>query len=347
VTFASGLFSGAFKFCVLEPLTVIDPVERERRILIYRRATPLFGTVQSAAALKDAERFGHILHHFAEGIFKPQWATYAFSISSMLSSPYTDQIDYLPDRSWTMAYSPKSGGLEIAANRALIACMDDQEPLLVFRQRSDKKSPAGSRYLIAGLGMVERFEAAAQVFRIRGLHADEVSRYVSGADGLTDDLLETALRLESLEDWTATVQEDRAIYRVNRQKREAAFRDIVLSNYKFTCAVTGQRFRHGQTIEAEAAHIIGKDVLGTDDPRNGLALSRTAHWAFDRGLFTISNQYELIVHKKAKAADHALFPILEAAGKPILLPSEPLFHPHPEALEWHRKERFGGFLREE
>jgi hypothetical protein len=34
----------------------------------------------------------------------------------------------------------------------------------------------------------------------------------------------------------------------------------VLSNYGFTCAVTGQRFRHGKTIEAEAAHIIGKDV---------------------------------------------------------------------------------------
>lgn len=324
---------------------MIDPVERERRILIYRRVTPLFGTVQSAAVLKDAERFGHILHHFAEGIFKPQWATFALSISSMLSSPYTDQIEYLPDRSWTMAYSPKSGGLDVAANRALVACLDDQEPLLVFRQTSDKKSRTGSRYLVAGLGVVQRFEAAAHVFRIRGLHAEEISRYLYGDYGLADDLLETALRLESLESWTATVQEDRAIYRVSRQKREAVFREIVLSNYGFTCAVTGQRFRHGKTIEAEAAHIIGKDVLGTDDPRNGLALSRTAHWAFDRGLFTISDQYELIVHREAKAADHALFPILEAAGNSILLPSELVYRPHPEALEWHRKERFGAFLR--
>ena len=82
--------------------------------------------------------------------------------------------------------------------------MNDQEPLLVFRQRSDKKSPTGSRHLVAGLGMVERFEAAAQVFRIRGLHAEEVSQYISGTERLADDLLETALRLESLEDWTAT-----------------------------------------------------------------------------------------------------------------------------------------------
>jgi hypothetical protein len=91
-------FSGARKPRVVERYAVIDPVERERRILIYRRSTPLFGTVQPAAVLKDAERFGHILHHFAEGIFKPQWATCAFSISSMVSSPYTDQIEYLPDR---------------------------------------------------------------------------------------------------------------------------------------------------------------------------------------------------------------------------------------------------------
>src|SRR5208282_3380043 len=108
----------------------------------------------------------------------------------------------------------KSGGLDVALNRALIACMDDQEPLLVFRQTSDNKSRTGSRYLVAGLGSVQRFEAAAHEFRIRGLHAAEISRYLYGDYGLADDLLEIALRLESLENWTATVQEDRAIYRV-------------------------------------------------------------------------------------------------------------------------------------
>jgi hypothetical protein len=77
---------------VLKPRAVIDAVERERRTRIYRRVAPLFGTVQPAVVLKDAKRFGHILHHFAEGIFQPQWATHGLSISSMLSSVYTDQI---------------------------------------------------------------------------------------------------------------------------------------------------------------------------------------------------------------------------------------------------------------
>ena len=117
--------------------------------------------------LKNSERFGHILHHFAEGIFKPHWATHALSASSMLTSPYSDQIRYLSDRSWTLAYSPKAGGLEIAANRALINCMEDHEPLLVFRQMTAKESIVGSSYLIAGLGMIERFEADTQIFRIQ------------------------------------------------------------------------------------------------------------------------------------------------------------------------------------
>ena len=61
----------------------------------------------------------------------------------MLTSPYSDQIRYLSDRSWTLAYSPKAGGLEVAAHRALINCMEDHEPLLVFRQMTDKASSGG------------------------------------------------------------------------------------------------------------------------------------------------------------------------------------------------------------
>jgi hypothetical protein len=79
--------------------------------------------------------------------------------------------------------------------------------------------------------------------------------------------------------------------------------DVAANRALIACVDDQEPFPHGMTIEAKAAHIIGKDVLGTDDPRNGLALSHTAHWAFERGLFTVSNQYELIIHKDAKAAD--------------------------------------------
>jgi hypothetical protein len=296
--------------------------------------------------LGDVDRFGGYLRSPGEGIFKPQWATHAISIASMLSSPYTDQITFLNDRSWLMAYSPKSGGLKVAANVALLNCMEDREPVLVVRQQTDKNSRSGSTYLIAGLGQIERFDAPQDVFRLRGLHVEEVIRYLYGESELGDELVETAVRLEALEDWTATVEEERAVYRVNRLRREAAFREVVLANYGYSCAVTGLRFRRGAYVEAEAAHIIGKEARGPDDPRNGLALSRTAHWAFDHGIFTLSDDYEVRIHDSARDGDQRLAPVFEAEGKQIVLPNERFYRPHPEALAWHREQRFGAFLRE-
>jgi hypothetical protein len=325
---------------------VIRPEERAKRQEIFRRVMPLFGTVQPASVLRDIERFGTHLRSPGEGIFKPQWATHALSIASMLSSPYTDQITFLDDRSWLMAYSAKSGGIDVAANVALFNCLEDQEPVLVLRQRTDKQSRFGSTYLLAGLGQIERYDAARDIFRLRGLHVEEVSRYLYGESELTDDLIETAVRLEALEDWTATVQEERAVYRVNRLTRDAAFRHIVLANYDYTCAVTGLRFRRGARVEAEAAHIIGKEALGPDDPRNGLALSRTAHWAFDQGIFTVTDDYEVRVHDRAQEGDQRLAALFEADRKQILLPNESFYRPHPEALAWHREQRFGAFLRD-
>ena len=126
-------------------------------------------------------------------------------------------------------------------------------------------------------------------------------------------------------------------------KRDAAFSGVVLDNYGFTCAVTGQRYRSEQHVEADGAHIIGKEVFGTDDPRNGIALSKSAHWAFDRGVFTISDQYEVVVNPKARAADTATFQVFEFDRRRIQLPKDSYYWPHPEALAWHKREVFDRF----
>jgi putative restriction endonuclease len=189
---------------------------------------------------------------------------------------------------------------------------------------------------------VENFDAASNLFRIRGLEWDEMSTLLG--IGLSDDLLETALRLESLEQWTPFVAEDRAVYKISRQKRDAAFRAIVLENYGHTCAVTGQRFYSPRYVEADGAHIIGKEVRGTDDPRNGIALSKSAHWAFDRGIFTISDQYEVLVNPRISNASVSKFPALEIDRRKILLPEDELYWPHPDALAWHKQEVFDRFV---
>jgi putative restriction endonuclease len=118
----------------------------------------------------------------------------------------------------------------------------------------------------------------------------------------------------------------------------------VLSNYNYTCAVTGQRFKSPRHVEADGAHIIRKDVRGTDDPRNGIAFSRSAHWAFDRGIFTISDQYEVVVNPKISTASVSMFPALEIDRRKIVLPANEHYWPHPNALAWHKQEVFDRFV---
>lgn len=305
---------------------------------------PEFGKVLPAAFFQDTNRSipGIVrLHNLASGIFKPKDSTYALCITSMLSSPYHDQVFYNPDRTWWMHYSPKSGGMDQAANVALMRCMADRQPLLVAKQVSDKNHRDGSRYRLLGLGYVESFDPETDLFRIRGMEWAEVSSTLGL--GISDDLVETALRLESLEEWTPFVAENRAVYQVSRERRDAAFAKIVLDNYGHTCAVTGQRFRLANHTEADGAHIIGRAERGTDDPRNGIALSKSAHWAFDRGIFTISDQYEIVINPKARNASVAKFPVLEMDRTKIALPQDTYYWPHPEALAWHKSEIFDRF----
>jgi HNH endonuclease len=320
---------------------VDDLAERTR---IFRALLPYFGTVQPSAFFqRTAERIPGVerIHHFIEGIYKPGNSNYALSISSMLKSPYSDQVFYNPDRTWWMQYSSKAGAMDHAMNASLVRCMTDGQPVLVLRQVLHKTSREGSHHRLLGLGAVEKFDPATNLFRIRGLEWGEIGTFLG--IGLSDDLLETALRLESLEQWTPFVAENRAVYQISRQKRDAAFRNIVLSNYGHTCAVTGQRFHSPRHVEADGAHIIGKDVRGTDDPRNGIALSKSAHWAFDRGIFTISDQYEVVANPKASSSSVARFPALELDRQKILLPSDSCYWPHPDALAWHKQERFDRF----
>ena len=163
--------------------------------------------------------------------------------------------------------------------------------------------------------------------------------------GAGDEIfIASTLRSFTLEEFNPFISEDKAIYQVSTQKRNRAFKDVVIDQYDFKCAVTGVKYHSENLAEAQAAHIISKSKNGSDDPRNGIALSRTAHWAFDVGLFTISDQFEIVVHPKAKLASANQFPILDMNGVQINLPEDENFYPHQEALEWHKKEVFNKFL---
>src|SRR3546814_4281262 len=78
---------------------------------------------------------------------------------------------------------------------------------------------------------------------------------------------------------------------VNRKIRDANFRNHVLDAYENTCAVTGLRIVNGGgKAEAQAAHIWSVAGGGPAIVQNGLALSATAHWLFDRHLITFRSE---------------------------------------------------------
>ena len=54
--------------------------------------------------------------------------------------------------------------------------------------------------------------------------------------------------------------------------------------------------RHGRP-EVQAAHIKPVTDNGPDSIRNGLALSGTLHWLFDRGLVSIDDDHKILMAK--------------------------------------------------
>ncbi|MGB3469425.1 MAG: HNH endonuclease [Erythrobacter sp.] len=123
---------------------------------------------------------------------------------------------------------------------------------------------------------------------------------------------------------------------VNRPFRDRAFRRAVMNAYDGRCAVTGWKLVNGGgRLEAEAAHIRPVEHGGPDSLRNGLALSGTAHWMFDRGLICVSDDHDIMIHRKVnnRAGVEA---IINPTGKLIAPEREP-DRPHPKFLGWHRE----------
>ena len=95
----------------------------------------------------------------------------------------------------------------------------------------------------------------------------------------------------------------------NRKIRDAAFRRQVIDAYDGRCAVTGIRLINGGgKAEAQAAHIWSVADGGPDIVQNGIALSATAHWLFDRHLIALTDELALLVsHNKVPAELRTLF----------------------------------------
>jgi putative restriction endonuclease len=123
---------------------------------------------------------------------------------------------------------------------------------------------------------------------------------------------------------------------IRQKARNSAFRELVRETYRNTCAVCGsQRESPNGNPEVEAAHIYPHSEGGSDDIRNGIALCKFHHWAFDSGWLSFTDDHEITV---AEATDkNGYHELKQLEGQSLRLPENEDAHPHPIFLEQHRK----------
>lgn len=132
---------------------------------------------------------------------------------------------------------------------------------------------------------------------------------------------------------------DRVSYLSSRIVRDRVFRASVLKAYDATCAITGLKLVNGGgRAEVEAAHIRPVEANGPDIVSNGLALSGTVHWMFDRGLISVADDFRILVSRQVNDADR-VGRMINADGR-ILVPIRQADRPHHHFLRWHRENRF-------
>ncbi|WP_137702658.1 HNH endonuclease [Marimonas lutisalis] len=127
---------------------------------------------------------------------------------------------------------------------------------------------------------------------------------------------------------------------MSRAVRDESFARQVKAAYKGRCAISGLDLRNGGgRAEVQAAHIRPVSAQGPDIVINGLALSGTLHWMFDRGLIGVGPHHEILVSEN-KVSSEVRQRLISPTGK-LHLPENPRHHPHPAYLKYHRENIYG------
>jgi len=163
--------------------------------------------------------------------------------------------------------------------------------------------------------------------------------------GLTDDgvqFVDQAVEEWADSEWAPSVSDDwmsagTFVEIVNARAVDPEFRATVVSRHDRTCPVSG--VDHPGLLDV--AHILSWSEYPEHraDLSNVLALSKTHHMAFDRGLFTIDQDYQLCVNPNFETQSDVLQQtIIERDGERISVPDDSLnpqfVAQHNAALEW-------------
>ena len=181
---------------------------------------------------------------------------------------------------------------------------------------------------------------------VRPLSATDFNRIVSlglGQNELVLPRVDEPIALTGWQEEQAPFQmeqaRDRVDYIGSRIVRDRVFRQVVLRAYDERCAITGLKLINGGgRAEVAAAHIRPVEQNGPDIVHNGIALSGTAHWMFDRGLIGLSDDLNILISRHVNDTE-SVRSFVNASGR-ATMPTRPSDRPHPRFLQWHRENCF-------
>jgi putative restriction endonuclease len=183
---------------------------------------------------------------------------------------------------------------------------------------------------------------------IAGGFTTEVISLLDNNDSLFQEIGAQILNEHFPETMHEDILEDTGLSLVHTRKksRDPAFREKILRAYEYSCAVCGFQVRLGRTLVGiEAAHIKWHQVGGPDLEENGIALCSLHHKLFDRGVFTVSQEKQMLVSEEAHGTNGFDEWLMRYHGKTLRKPIRPDYAPRDSFLHWHVREVFKGQAR--
>ena len=149
------------------------------------------------------------------------------------------------------------------------------------------------------------------------------------------------------EDILQTVNIELPLQAFDTRTRPSNFRINVLRAYEYRCAICGFDVKLGNSpIALEASHIKWQKAGGPNEAVNGLALCVMHHKLFDRGAFTLSRQWQILVSDEAHGSVGLQEWLKDFHGQTINFPQRRSYYPEMDFIGWHVREVFQGDYRE-
>lgn len=181
--------------------------------------------------------------------------------------------------------------------------------------------------------------SAADFNRILSIGLAEDQPELPRSGNAIDAILPSRLDENTQAPFTFEQERTRVTQLSSRLVRDRLFRRLILQAYDKRCAITGLKLINGGgRAEVDAAHIRPVEASGPDILSNGIALSGTAHWMFDRGLIGLSDDLKVLISRHANDHD-SIQGLINKTGR-ALVPAGIHERPHPQFLRWHRENTF-------